>query len=165
MLITDVASGEGLVPAGQWYVATDQVMGGVSEGGAVVEHVEGRAALRLTGEVSSANNGGFLLLGCRFGREVDASGFGGLEVDVRGVGGGYVLSLRTADLSRPWQSYRAPLEAGDGAWHRMTVPFSAFTANKTDAPLNPTRLTRLAIVATEKDAPADVALSRVAFID
>lgn len=165
MLITDVASGEGLVPAGQWYVATDQVMGGVSEGGAVVEPVDGRPALRLTGAVSSANNGGFLLLGCRFGREVDASAFRGLEVDVRGIGGGYVLSVRTADLSRPWQSYRAPLDAEDGHWRRLRVPFADFTPNKTDAPLSPARITRLAIVATAKDAPADVAVSRLAFID
>lgn len=160
MLITDVAAGEGLVPAGQWYVATDQVMGGVSEAGAVVEPVAGRPALHLTGAVSSANNGGFALLGCRFGETLDASAFTGLSVTVRGVGTGYMLSLRTADLSRPWQSFRAPLGTAED-WRTLTIPFSAFTPNKTDAPLNPARLTRMAIIATTKDAPADVALARV----
>lgn len=160
MLITDVADGTGLIPAGGWYVATDQVMGGVSEAAARVEAVAGRPALRVTGHVSSANNGGFVLLGCPFPETFDATAFSGLRVILRGVGGGYVLSLRTAALSRPWQSYRAALGT-DATWQTVTVPFTAFSPNKTDAALDPGRLTRLALVATARDADADIALARV----
>lgn len=164
MLITDVASGNGLIPAGDWYVATDQVMGGVSEAGAVVEPVDGRPALHLMGVVSSENNGGFALLGCRFKDPFDAGLFAGFRIAVRGVGEGYMMSARTTELGRPWQSYRAPLLT-DGTWQDLYIPFSAFEPNKTESQLNPTILTRLAVIATRKDAEADVALARLEFVE
>ena len=43
-----------------WTMVSDRVMGGVSEGRLTYETVEGRPALRLTGDVRLENNGGFL---------------------------------------------------------------------------------------------------------
>ena len=43
-----------------WQIFTDQVMGGVSQGTMVRETVSGRSAIRMRGDVSLDNNGGFV---------------------------------------------------------------------------------------------------------
>ena len=45
---------------GRWSYTSDRVMGGVSNGGGGYDEVEGRMAIRLFGQVSTANNGGFI---------------------------------------------------------------------------------------------------------
>ena len=44
----------------QWNFITDKVMGGVSTGKFNVEEVEGIKCYRMTGNVSTQNNGGFI---------------------------------------------------------------------------------------------------------
>jgi hypothetical protein len=44
----------------QWRLFTDRVMGGVSNGTMVREQVAGRPAIRMRGDVSLENNGGFV---------------------------------------------------------------------------------------------------------
>ena len=44
----------------RWDYFSDQVMGGVSSGSASFEQDGGQSILRLTGDVSTANNGGFI---------------------------------------------------------------------------------------------------------
>ena len=44
----------------RWQLVTDRVMGGVSDGTLVRETVSGRPALRMRGDVSLENNGGFV---------------------------------------------------------------------------------------------------------
>jgi len=43
-----------------WQLFTDQVMGGVSKGTMVRDAVAGRAAIRMRGDLSLENNGGFV---------------------------------------------------------------------------------------------------------
>ena len=43
---------------GRWSYTSDRVMGGVSNGGGGYDEVDGRMAIRLFGQVSTANNGG-----------------------------------------------------------------------------------------------------------
>ena len=93
----------------RWQVLTDQVMGGVSRGQLTREIVDGREALRLRGDVSLANNGGFVQMALDLspgGAAIDVSQWNGIEMTVRGAGETYGLHLRTADLLRPWESYR-----------------------------------------------------------
>ena len=44
----------------KWYFITDQVMGGVSSGRFQVEEVQNIKCYRMTGDVSTKNNGGFI---------------------------------------------------------------------------------------------------------
>jgi len=44
----------------RWNFITDQVMGGVSTGKFTVEAVEGVKCYKMTGDVSTKNNGGFI---------------------------------------------------------------------------------------------------------
>jgi hypothetical protein len=73
-------------------------MGGLSQGRLTVDAVEGRPCLCLQGEVSLANNSGFVQASLDLGTEgcLDAGAFGGFELDVCGNGESYNLHLRTA---------------------------------------------------------------------
>jgi len=147
---------------GDWKLVSDQVMGGVSDGKLSHEALQGRMALRLTGHVSTENNGGFLQMARDLGDEVgmDASGYRGLLLDVLGNGEAYNIHLRTADVTRPWQSYRASFTAPD-TWTTLKLPFADFTAHRITSPLDLKSLRRLGIVAIGKSFYADIALSEL----
>jgi hypothetical protein len=148
-----------------WRYVADGVMGGVSRGAMTCEAIEGRPALRLTGQVSLDNNGGFIQLSLDLsdtGASVDASGFAGIAVDANGNGERYNVHLRTDDLRRPWQSYRQGFHAGSG-WRTYRLPFAGFEGHRTPAPLNVARLRRIGIVAIGREFGADIAVGGVRF--
>ncbi|MFG6511364.1 MULTISPECIES: CIA30 family protein [unclassified Sulfitobacter] len=93
-----------------WEFVSDTVMGGVSSGAVAEEIVGGRSATVLRGTVSLENNGGFIQMAFDLhedGADVDVSAWDGIEMDVYGDGGTYDVRLRTARLTKPWQSFRA----------------------------------------------------------
>ena len=149
----------------RWQMLSDQVMGGVSTGRLTRETVEGRRCNRMTGDVSLANNGGFLQMALDLdpqGLSVDASGFSAIEIEVRGNDEAYGLHLRTADITRPWQSYRQSFLA-TSSWRRISLPLSGFEAHRIDAPLDVSRLRRIGLVAIGRAFTADLALAEIHF--
>ena len=150
-----------------WELVSDQVMGGVSDGRLTHEPVAGRPAHHLTGTVSLDNNGGFLQMALDLhpdGNAVDASGFAGLELDLRGNGQSYNIHLRTDDVTRPWQSYRQTVIASPD-WTTHRLPFADFTAHRLEAPFDPATLRRIGIVAIGRAFHADIALGGLRFYD
>jgi hypothetical protein len=148
-----------------WRYVADTVMGGVSRGLLRSETVQGRAAKRLTGQVSLENNGGFVQMAADLaedGSSIDASDWTGLEVDVTGNGEAYNIHLRTDDVTRPWQSYRASFEAPRG-WTSLRYAFADFEPYRIDRPLDLTGLRRIGIVAIGRVFEADVAVSGLRF--
>ncbi len=117
----------------RWQLVSDAVMGGISSGHITSGFVRDRRAIRMQGSVSLENNGGFLQIALDLasgGRTVDASGFLGIAIDVLGDGEAYGLHLRTPDLTRPWQSYRAGFVASED-WKTLLVPFGDFISHRT----------------------------------
>ena len=148
-----------------WRLIADSVMGGVSKGTMRREEVQGRKAIRMQGDVSLENNGGFIQIALDLapdGAPVDASCWSGIELDVLGNGESYNLHLRTADVTRPWQSYRNAFVA-PRAWQTCRLPFSRFEAFRIDANLDPTSLRRIGIVAIGRAYSADIAVGGVRF--
>ncbi|WP_306418865.1 CIA30 family protein [Ascidiaceihabitans donghaensis] len=147
-----------------WEYVADRVMGGVSAGALQVDDVGGRRAHRLAGDVSTQNNGGFIQMAFDLGdAEVfDASSWTGIEIDVFGNDEVYDIRLRTDQLTRPWQSFRATFNA-PRQWTTVQVPFTSFEANKTDATFDPARLRRIGVLAYGRDFKADVAVSQIRF--
>lgn len=148
-----------------WELIADRVMGGVSSGARRREVIEGRDAIHLQGDVSLENNGGFLQIALDLapdGSAVDASQWAGIEIDVIGNGESYNLHLRTADVTRPWQSYRLSFVA-EPAWQTVRLPFTEFEAHRIDAPLDLSTLRRIGIVAIGRDFHVDIAISGVRF--
>jgi hypothetical protein len=149
-----------------WRMFTDRVMGGVSDGTMSRELVASRQAIRMRGDVSLENNGGFVQISLDLdpdGKPVDVSSWSGLELDVYGNGETYAMHLRTADLRRPWQSYRQSFRA-DPEWRTVELPFKDFVAHRTDVGLNTRRLKRVGIVAIGRPFVADVSVGGVRLV-
>ena len=86
-----------------WVYFTDNVMGGVSTGDFVYINEDGENFYRMTGNVSTENNGGFI----QFATRVDNidKGLQGIKIKVRGNNEDYELHLRTKFTPAPWQYY------------------------------------------------------------
>jgi Complex I intermediate-associated protein 30 (CIA30) len=153
---TAAASGGGC-----WRFVADTVMGGVSTGTMSVEPVDGRPALRLRGQVSLANNGGFIQIALDLPAR-PASPWRAVELDVVGDGRRYGLHLRTTGMTRPWQSFRASFEAPP-RWQTLTLPIEAFVPHRFDGPLDPLAVTRIGLLAIGAAGEADLALGRIAW--
>lgn len=149
-----------------WQLLTDQVMGGVSKGTMVRDVVAGRAAIRMRGDVSLENNGGFVQIALDLspdGGVVDGSDWGGIELDAFGNGEEYAVHLRTDALARPWQSYRQIFTA-DPQWRTIQLPFDHFVPHRTDILLDTHRLRRIGLVAIGRAFSADLALGGLRFM-
>jgi hypothetical protein len=164
-IIDDLSRPFPLTPLGTaWEVVTDGVMGGVSRGQMRREVIAGRDAIRMTGDVRTENNGGFVQMALDLApgaRAVDASGWAGIVMEVCGPPEEYNLHLRTSDIVRPWQSYRCGFRTG-AEWQRVTLPFAGFAAHRTEAPLDLRRLRRIGIVAIGRAFRADLSVARLA---
>lgn len=164
-LIDDFSSPQRARNGRAWRFSCDRVMGGVSSGRAVHAVIEGRRALLLDGRVSLDNNGGFVQISLDLADgddAFDASGFRGLRVTTHGDGGHYALNLRTADLTFPWQSYRSAFTAAR-TWESHDLPFSSFGANRTEQPLDPTRLRRVGLIAIGEERAVAIAIGGLCF--
>ncbi len=164
LLLDDFSRDDGVSARGaRWRRFTDGVMGGRSLADSGVEVVDGRRALRLTGEVSLANNGGFIQVALPLTEgdgPLDAASWRGFRLLVRGAGDGYYLHARTTACRLPWQHYAAPLPEGEG-WTEVEVPFEAFAPVSLGRALDPARLTSIGLVAAKRAFAADVALARL----
>jgi len=150
----------------RWQLFTDRVMGGVSKGTMIREMVAGRPAIRMRGDVSLENNGGFVQISLDLapdGGAVDVSAWFGIELDVFGNGEEYGVHLRTSDLTRPWQSYRQSFRA-DPQWQTIPFRFQEFVPYRTDVPLNTRRLKRIGVVAIGRAFSADLSVAGVRLI-
>jgi hypothetical protein len=166
VLIDDFAD-KGLVSSlgTRWRAVSDRVMGGISEASISRAVVDGRPALCLTGEVRLENNGGFVQASLDLALSdgiLDASGYAGLRLVVRGNGERYSVHLRTPDNVRPWQSYRAHLTEG-ADWQTVHLPFAAFEPHRLEMPLDRSRLRRIGLVAIGRAFFADLAVSELSF--
>ena len=166
--INDFSQPSPLASNGQsWELISDGVMGGVSKGVMGREKIAGRAAMRMQGEVSLENNGGFLQMAIDLGKQgesVDASGWTGIEIDIIGNNEAYNVHLRTADIQRSWQSYRHEFTAPDD-WITIQLPFADFNRHRIEAPLDLLQLRRLGIVAIGRAFKADIAIGGVRFYE
>jgi hypothetical protein len=145
-----------------WRVVSDTVMGGVSSGKLIPTETEGRQCLRLTGDVSLENNGGFVQASldlCSAGL-LDASDYSGIEIEVYGNAEVYNLHLRTEDTGIVWQSYRASFHALTH-WQTLRLRFDDFQPHRIDKPLDITKLRRLGVVAIGREMHADVCIGRL----
>ena len=152
-----------LIPDTSWTYVSDQVMGGKSEGAARIETVDGEPVLRLTGDVSTANRGGFIQSRITL-QSPPPAGAAGVTLKVRGNGEGYFIHLRTAGTVLPWQFYQAPFTT-TADWAELHIPFSDFApsgallrgAIKSDS------IRSLGIVAYGRDHRADISVMWAGF--
>lgn len=146
----------GMIPVTQvqWSYLADTVMGGVSTGGARIED----GALRLSGQVSTANNGGFIQ--ARTALDGAPAGSTALRLRVRGNGERYFVHLRTTRTRLPWQYYQQGF-ATTGAWAEVVLPLAGFapSGRMLGRAVAPDEIRSLGLVAYGRDHAADVSLA------
>lgn len=149
--------------AARWQYFSDQVMGGVSQGRAFLDTSEGDAALRLVGDVSTENRGGFIQARFELDSPVPADAQG-VVLEARGNDQLYFIHLRTRGTVLPWQYYQAGFDAR-GTWQEFRLPFSAFepSGNLLRRNLRPESIRSLGVVAYGRDHQADVSVRAVGF--
>lgn len=144
-----------------WRYFSDQVMGGVSEGQAALGRDGDIVFASLTGDVSTANNGGFVQIRRDLPGGLDADSTG-ITLNVRGNGETYYVHLRTVNSRRPWQ-YFATTFPTTGAWTDVTLNWADFTPSGRGfgGTLTPQEVRSIGIVAYGRDHAADVAIAEI----
>lgn len=147
-----------------WRAVSDTVMGGISTAELCVTSWQGKNCLHLTGNVSLANNGGFVQarLDLSVVGMLDASAYRGIEIEVWGNGETYNVHLRSNDTHMVWQSYRTCFQALP-RWQKIQLPFDQFTPHRLDTPLNIRQLRRVGVVAIGKAMRADIYIAELRF--
>jgi len=152
-----------MLPGAGWRGFSDRVMGGISNAELDSATIAGKNCIRLIGNVTRESNGGFIQMALYFGREyneLDGSAYKGVELLVYGNNEDYNLHIRTSDCGWHDESYRSTFFA-EPAWQKIRIPWEAFEANKVAAPLNSSRVQRIAILGWMREFEADVALAKI----
>ena len=150
-------------PEARWRFLTDGVMGGVSTGQATFVSEEGHAHARLTGTVSTENNGGFIQIRMDLPNSAPQDAVG-VRLLVRGNNQQYFVHLRTGGTMLPWQYYQAGFDATQN-WAEILLPFSNFVPSGSllrDVP-RASSLKSIGIVAYGRDHDAEIDVREVGF--
>ncbi len=148
-------------PDARWEFISDQVMGGVSTGRVTLDEAGGQAVLRLQGEVSTQNRGGFIQARLKLAERLPSDAQG-LELKVRGNGQAYYIHTRTSGTVLPWNFYQAEFDATE-SWTTVRIPFAAFEAQGRllSKRLSAQAVKSIAVVAYGRDHRADVSVARI----
>lgn len=143
-------------PEQRWRFFADTVMGGVSSGSVQFLSENGTRFARMTGRVSTANNGGFIQM--RFDLpEAPPRGSEGIRLIVRGNNQRYYVHLRTSGTLLPWQFYQGGIDATE-RWTEFRLPYTAFQASGRMLRRNPKpeSIRSIAVVAYGRDHEAAI---------
>ena len=147
-----------------WIFITDQVMGGVSTGKFIVEKVDGVMCYRMTGNVSTKNNGGFIQIRAKLNPEINSKDYEGVYVKVYGNEKNYNLHLRTGLTLAPWQYYSYTF-ATIKNWIEIRAPFEQFKKSNFYQPktILGQNIKSVGLVAGFDDFKSDICLSEIGF--
>ena len=136
----------------KWEYISDQVMGGISEGKAEIIDSK-NLFLRLSGNVSTKNNGGFIQV--RTIKEISSNNFSGIKLKVRGNPSSYYIHVRTNSLLFPWQYYSGEFSV-DNNWSNEEIYFKDFKKSNFYQPstFSSSEIKSIAFVAFGKDFQA-----------
>ena len=162
--------------AKEWKFQSDQVMGGVSQGDASLVQDGDMFFFRLTGDVSTRNNGGFVQFRSKVSlfnkpemfqliHNADKGGqeLEGVRLKVRGNGERYHVMIRTYSTWSPSDYYYHTFDTSPD-WQQVDLPFSEFRRSKSgDMDLGADQMRDFAVVAYGRDFKSDVSVSNISF--
>ena len=150
-----------------WQYISDQTMGGVSNGQAILDKDSDMIFARLTGNVSTANNGGFIQIRTNFSF-VDLintnSNLKGVLLNTKGNGETYHIFIRTSEDRSYRDFYSATFTANDN-WEIVDLPFSKFKHRYSNKSLDGNDIRTFGIVAYGRNFYSDVSVSEIIFYD
>ena len=149
-----------------WQYISDRTMGGVSDGKAALEMDGELFFAKLTGNVSTENNGGFIQLRTTFSFsnfEKNGKKIKGVRLNVRGNGETYHIFIRTNE-SKSYRDYYSASFKANTNWKIIDLPFNIFkhrVSNNLD--LEGKNIRTFGIVGYGRDFIADVSVSKIVF--
>ena len=148
----------------KWNFITDQVMGGVSNGKFTVEKIDGVKCYRLTGDVSTKNNGGFIQIRTQVNPKINTKDFQGVYFKVHGNQRIYNIHLRTGLTLAPWQYYSYSF-LSPKKWIKITAPFAEFKKSNFYQPktILGQNIKSIGLVAGFDDFKSDICLGEIGF--
>jgi len=150
-------------PQSDWRFFADTVMGGVSTGQAQFSNETDSDFVRLTGQVSTSNNGGFIQIRTDLDTPPPAD-VTGIRIVARGNNQPYFVHLRTSGTVLPWQYYQASFTVS-GSWTEFRLPLTDFERSGGMLRKTPlaTALKSVGIVAYGRDHEAMVDVREIGF--
>ena len=144
----------------RWCFVTDKVMGGVSEGNLEINKSEDITYYKMTGNVSTLNNGGFIQFRTVLKNHPKNKLFDGVRIKVRGNNEKYAIHIRTKYLFLPWQYYEASFMATK-EWDIIEIPFNQFNKSNFYQPsdVSSTDIKTIGVVAIGRDFQAEIDLA------
>ena len=148
-----------------WQYISDQTMGGVSNGQAVLEKEGDMIFARLTGNVSTANNGGFIQIRTNFSF-VDLintnKDLKGVLLNTKGNGETYHIFIRTSE-DRSYRDFYSATFTANNNWEIVDLPFTKFKHRYSNRSLDGNDIRTFGIVAYGRDFVSDVSVSEISF--
>ena len=150
-----------------WQYISDQTMGGVSDGQAILDKDGDMIFARLTGNVSTANNGGFIQIRTNFSF-VDLintnKNLKGVLLNTKGNGETYHIFIRTSEDRSYRDFYSATFTTNDN-WEIVDLPFSKFKHRYSNRSLDGNDIRTFGIVAYGRNFYSDVSVSEISLYD
>ena len=147
-----------------WQYISDRTMGGISNGKATLEKDGEMFFARLSGNVSTENNGGFIQLRSSFSFsnfEKDGKKIKGVRLNVRGNNETYHIFVRT-DKTRSYRDYYSVTFIANSNWKIIDLPFDQFkhrVSNNQD--LQGNNIRTIGIVAYGRDFESDISIAEI----
>ncbi len=147
-----------------WSFFTDGVMGGVSQGKAFFGSTGSDSFVRLEGEVSTENNGGFIQIRHSLTKSLD-NDIRSISLKVRGNGERYYVFIRTSSTLLPWQFYNASFKTSK-KWSVVKLKLVDFKPSSSflRKTIKSSSIKSIGIVAYGRDHQAKVDISEIYFI-
>jgi hypothetical protein len=149
----------------KWRLVTDRVMGGVSDGDYGFGRDEQFSYIKMTGNVSLENNGGFVQVALPLSKEsksLDATDFSGVRFWTKGNGEQYYIHLKNGQTRLPWQYYSAAFTSTED-WQQVEIPFDKFKPQALNSNLITDSLSQIAIVGAKKAYKINISVGPIEF--
>jgi hypothetical protein len=163
--ILDNLGNPGTTTQGQnWSFFTDGVMGGLSEGQAIISSEDNIPCYKMTGNVTTENNGGFIQIRTPINPIINAAQYEGIYLRVKGNNKKYSIHIRTPLTIAPWQYYSYSFKLSN-QWSEIKVPFFEFKKSNFYEPksLYEQSITYIGLIAGFDNFYADICLAEIGF--
>ena len=162
LILEDLKNPESIIEGQDWYFVTDGVMGGVSEGSAKLDIIEKTKCHRMTGNVSTENNGGFIQIRTMLNPKININDYEGVFAYIYGNDKNYNIHIRTGRTVAPWQYYSYRFFSPN-KWHKIKAPFSKFKKSNFYQPKNLSnqKIKSIGLVAAFENFKADICLAKI----
>ncbi len=148
----------------KWFFITDKVMGGRSEGKVEIDKMQKKICYRMSGNVTTENNGGFIQIRTSIIPNININKFNGIYIKIFGNNKKYNLFIRTGLTLAPWQYYSFSFFSPD-EWIEVKAPFDEFKKSNFYQPkkLLNQKIKSIGLVAAFNDFKSDICLSEIGF--